>query len=1075
MPEVDRYQHYEVLKREDGSLWELGRGAMGITYKAYDTNLRCTVALKVINSTFLNSEIARQRFLREARAAAALRHQNVASVFHLGSDQESYFYAMEYIDGETVDGYMKRKGKLDAAEALAIAIQVSRALAAAARQSLVHRDLKPANLMLVEEDGEKIVKVIDFGLAKSAKREGEDSGTLTVGGGFVGTPHFASPEQLEEGDIDIRSDIYSLGATLYYMLSGRPPFSGSVAQIMSQHLYKALPLEPLEGQPEGVIQLIQRMMEKDRETRIQNPAELRQELQTCLDRVRGSASRQALSPGMGEVVDSGETSATVAMIPPPREELVPGGILAGRYQISADVGEVAQGRRFSGNDLVTERPISLLIFNHAFIADPQRYTALERQVDLVRRAPHPGLREILSLESTPNHSFLVEESVTGPFLVNILRARRALSPPEASLLLELLGPVADHAKTAELQQVDFTLRGVQLTAGPAMSGDQQPLQRNLHEWQDLGIKVAAVDFSVPGSDSATWAGAATLVQSTVGDGPRASYLHLLALLLYELLGGNRTTVATSGRYTPLAALTEQGNALLRRALVDEFSSAAEFAAALKAVLGPRSVEPPRIAPAAASSAPVPRQPVQEQALPTATAAPGPPAAEPVAPASVTPQTPAPPPVPAGPAPLPAAPVQPVRAAQPSQRVSVVGLLSMMALAVLIIALIGTGAYFGYQFVVNRPFVGPTPAPTATPAPTVAPTATPVLTPTPTTDVTPEPTAVGTPTPVPSPVTTPTAVPSPTVVVTPTPAPTSTPTPDSREQYEQRLSAAQELVRNGDWQGAIRQYVALQQQFPDQPDAAARLENLLAEVRTSGKLDATNFADLQEPLITAGRQGVTQAMLAIGEFTRNEDPDGALDWFESAAKRGNVQAMVQAGLIYGNKRTPADTRKALDYFVQAADSGDRVAKYLAGEMFYYGKGIAQDQTRAVAYLQEAAALREPRAMDLLGAHYRRQKQYDQARKYFEDAASAGYALSLSNLGVLYIRGEGVTPSPEIAANLFKQGAEKGDPQGMFFFASCLESGTGVTRDRQAAREWYIKSAQAGNPGAIEWCRRNGAKF
>jgi serine/threonine protein kinase len=112
MPEDDRYQHYEVLKRADGSLWELGRGAMGITYKAYDTNLRCPVALKVINAAYLESDTARQRFLREARAAAALRHQNVAAVFHLGTDHGNYFYAMEFIDGQTIDEYMKQKGRL---------------------------------------------------------------------------------------------------------------------------------------------------------------------------------------------------------------------------------------------------------------------------------------------------------------------------------------------------------------------------------------------------------------------------------------------------------------------------------------------------------------------------------------------------------------------------------------------------------------------------------------------------------------------------------------------------------------------------------------------------------------------------------------------------------------------------------------------------------------------------------------------------------------------------------------------------------------------------------------------------
>src|ERR1700726_2463298 len=123
MPDAENYQHYQVLRREDGSLWELGRGAMGITYKAYDTNLRCTVALKVINSVYLDSETARQHFLREARAIAALRHQNVASVFHVGNDRDDYFYVTEFIDGETVEACVKRKGPLEPAEALHIALQ----------------------------------------------------------------------------------------------------------------------------------------------------------------------------------------------------------------------------------------------------------------------------------------------------------------------------------------------------------------------------------------------------------------------------------------------------------------------------------------------------------------------------------------------------------------------------------------------------------------------------------------------------------------------------------------------------------------------------------------------------------------------------------------------------------------------------------------------------------------------------------------------------------------------------------------------------------------------------------------
>src|SRR6516225_3109762 len=285
MPTADRYHQYEVLRREDGSLWELGRGAMGITYKAYDTNLRFTVALKVINSAYLESDTARQRFLREARAAAALRHSNVASVFNLGTEQDKYFYVMEFIDGETVEACVKRKGRLEVTETLNIGLQVARALAVAAKQHLVHRDLKPTNLMLVDQEGEQIVKVIDFGLAKVPKDSGEDSGALTVAG-FVGTPHFASPEQIEEGDVDIRSDIYSLGVTLYFGLTGQSPFSGSIGQVMSQQLYKPLPLGLLTHQPPCVVSLLQHMMEKDPNKRPQTPQDLQKAIVACIEEIR---------------------------------------------------------------------------------------------------------------------------------------------------------------------------------------------------------------------------------------------------------------------------------------------------------------------------------------------------------------------------------------------------------------------------------------------------------------------------------------------------------------------------------------------------------------------------------------------------------------------------------------------------------------------------------------------------------------------------------------------------------------------------------------------------------------------
>jgi serine/threonine protein kinase len=200
---------------------------MGVTYRAIDINLRCPVALKVVNARLLNDESARLRFVREARAAARLRHPNVASVFHLGRTGENYFYAMEFVEGETLQSLLKRCGRLETRLALEIAAQVAAGLAALHKQKLVHRDIKPSNIMVSVEEGNTVkVKIIDLGLAKPAP-DAPAEAAISTPGAFVGTPEFASPEQFAGLNVDIRSDLYSLGATLWQMLTGHPPFRGT--------------------------------------------------------------------------------------------------------------------------------------------------------------------------------------------------------------------------------------------------------------------------------------------------------------------------------------------------------------------------------------------------------------------------------------------------------------------------------------------------------------------------------------------------------------------------------------------------------------------------------------------------------------------------------------------------------------------------------------------------------------------------------------------------------------------------------------------------------------------------------
>ena len=169
------------------------------------------MTLKVINEKYIGDESARLRFLREARAAASVRHPNVAWVLHLGRTGQNYFYAMEFVEGETLGKLIKRSGRVETKLALEIASQVAAGLGAVHEQHLVHRDIKPSNIMVRQKEGGGVTaKIIDLGLAKPAADAPTDA-AISIPGIFAGTPEFASPEQFAGVGVDIRSDLYSLG------------------------------------------------------------------------------------------------------------------------------------------------------------------------------------------------------------------------------------------------------------------------------------------------------------------------------------------------------------------------------------------------------------------------------------------------------------------------------------------------------------------------------------------------------------------------------------------------------------------------------------------------------------------------------------------------------------------------------------------------------------------------------------------------------------------------------------------------------------------------------------------------
>src|SRR5882762_4914579 len=289
-----RYAHFEVELGADGFPLELGAGAMAITYRARDTVLNSTVALKVINRSMAQNPGARSRFLREARAAANIHHPNVARVTYYGEQDGECFYSMELVQGETLEARVRRDGPMPFALALEVIEQAARALAVAEVCGVVHRDIKPSNLMLESDaSGALTVKLIDYGVAKVMGLQAE-AGAEQTQAGFIGTPAFASPEQFAgagQSRIDTRSDIYSLGVTLWYLLSGRTPFVGRTMEEIRARQTTELPLEQLKGLhlPGQVVTLLKSMLASDPKDRPQTARELLSAVHSCYTRFNPEA------------------------------------------------------------------------------------------------------------------------------------------------------------------------------------------------------------------------------------------------------------------------------------------------------------------------------------------------------------------------------------------------------------------------------------------------------------------------------------------------------------------------------------------------------------------------------------------------------------------------------------------------------------------------------------------------------------------------------------------------------------------------------------------------------------------
>lgn len=269
--ETPQLERYEILS-------ELGRGAMGVVYKARDTVLERIVAIKAVNMAVENEGMAHfeARFYQEARAAGGLNHQNIVTIYDIGRSGNIAYIAMEYIEGQELRKLLVEGQPLPLPQAVAIAAQVSEGLAFAHERGIVHRDIKPANIMVMAD---KPVKITDFGIARMRA-----STELTMTGMMLGSPKYMSPEQALGKRADHRSDVFSLGVILYEMLTGTAPFKGENINAIMYQIVNFAPPTPsaLNREVPAILDyIVAKMLAKPSEERYQSAGDAARELRDC--------------------------------------------------------------------------------------------------------------------------------------------------------------------------------------------------------------------------------------------------------------------------------------------------------------------------------------------------------------------------------------------------------------------------------------------------------------------------------------------------------------------------------------------------------------------------------------------------------------------------------------------------------------------------------------------------------------------------------------------------------------------------------------------------------------------------
>ncbi len=428
MPEPLCFGHFEVQTRSDGSPLVLGRGAMGVTYKAFDRVLLSPAVVKVAASEHQATSAGRQRFLKEAQMLARVRHPHIASVFFFGDSPAGAFFAMEYCEGPNLSEYIAKTGPQDWRDVFSLGVQAAAALQALAEHELVHRDLKPSNFVITRDTaGNAFLKLIDFGIAREGLRADSEGLTLT---GFVGTPAYASPEQLlEASDLDSRSDLYSLGSVLWFCLTGKPPFEGTQFEVMFHHANTQPDWRKLPEMPEAARAVLVKLLAKSPAERFATPSALVAALQSVLQ---------------------ADTSAGQVRFRMPEKQT---GSFGG-YEPLEETTTDAFGKAWRAKDTLTGNIVCLRLLPGELAGKSALMLRVERLVAFLRGLTHPRWQRVLHFEHNETQARLALDWVDGPTLLSLLKTRQSLPPAEAAPLLAQIAEAMDFAAMRGLSMIE---------------------------------------------------------------------------------------------------------------------------------------------------------------------------------------------------------------------------------------------------------------------------------------------------------------------------------------------------------------------------------------------------------------------------------------------------------------------------------------------------------------------------------------------------------------------------------------------------------------------------------------------